>query len=53
MSPIVLNGRTYRVVRLGDARVVIVQTGPRTSRLALPYIARMILSGLDVRAIAA
>lgn len=45
---IILNGRTYRVARLGDARVVTVETGPRTSRLAAPHIALMILSGLSV-----
>lgn len=43
-----LHGRAYRVVRLGDARAVIVHVRGRLWRLAAPPVARAILAGLTV-----
>jgi hypothetical protein len=43
---ITLNGKTYRPARDSDGnRVVIVETGPRTSRLADPEIAAKVMRG--------
>ena len=47
MITVTLNGREYRVVRLADARVVIVRRGAHW-RLAAPHVASMILSGLSL-----
>ena len=51
MITITLNGRTYRVVRLGDARTVIVRVSRTQWRLAPSSIARAVLAGLRLRVV--
>ena len=52
MITVTLNGQTYRVVRLGDARTVIVRVSRTQWRLAPSSIARAVLAGFNVRAVA-
>ena len=51
MITVTLNGRTYRAVRLGDARTVIVRVSHTQWRLAPSAIARAVLAGLRLRVV--
>jgi hypothetical protein len=47
-----LNGHEYRVVRLGNARVVISRVSPRQWRLAPADVSRAIMAGFQLRIVA-